>query len=49
MLLMNWQEVCYEILVYKSKLSKLLLFFEVSILRKDYVNKGTLKVYDIFY
>ena len=39
MLVMLREEVCYEILVYKSKLP---LFREFNFLKKDiYVNKGT--------
>ena len=45
-------EVCYEIFIYKSKLSQInsSFFLEFNFLKKDiYVNKGTLRIFDIFY
>ena len=44
MLIMCWEEVCHEILVYKSKLSqiKTSTFLWVQLPEKGYVNKGTL-------
>ena len=55
---MRWKGISYEILVYKSKLSQLetstmtmlLLFRALNFLRKQvYVDKGTLRIFDIFY
>ena len=50
MLMMLWEEVCYEILVYISQLSQTkTCFAEFNFLKKDiYVNKGTLQIFDIF-
>ena len=51
MLLIRCEEVCYEILICKSKLckSKLPFVHEFNFLSKDiYVNKGTLQMFDIF-
>ena len=46
MLTMGW-EVCYEIPVYKSKLSQIKTS---TFLKKDvYVNKGTLQIFIFFY
>ena len=46
------KNLCYEILVYKSKLSQITTFTfpEFNFLIKDiYVNKETLRIYDVFY
>ena len=43
MLVMLWEEVCFEILIYKSKLPFVHKF------EKDiYVNKGIFWIFDIF-
>ena len=50
MLITRWEEVCYEILVYKSKLSqfKTSTFPWVQFSEKWHVNKGPLRISDIF-
>ena len=51
MLIVLWEEVCYEVLVYISQLSqtKTSMFLRVQFSEKGYyVNKGTLQIFDIF-